>query len=150
MLTRNWQAQGLVHGSMGEVAELNATSGTVGVYFDRAPTTLVTVGRWAFDIEATGLDDAPPAAVRHQLPLQLAWAMTVHRAQGLTLSWAVMHLDRAWTCSQLYVALARLKSLEGLYLTENSYKKLCVGKAADAQALSFYEKLVARDARSRQ
>jgi hypothetical protein len=39
MLTRNWQAQGLVHGSMGEVAELNVTSGTVGVYFDRAPTT---------------------------------------------------------------------------------------------------------------
>merc|ERR1712139_426659 len=53
---------------------------------------------------------------RYQLPLRLGWALTVHRAQGCTLSRAELQLQDAFDCGQTYVALSRVKSLEGLWL----------------------------------
>jgi len=53
-----------------------------------------------------------------QFPLRLAWAVTIHKAQGLTLDKAVIDLGReAFAEGQVYVALSRLRSKNGLYLT---------------------------------
>lgn len=52
-----------------------------------------------------------------QFPLRLAWAVTIHKAQGKTLDQAVIDLGpRAFAPGQTYVAFSRLTSLEGLYL----------------------------------
>merc|ERR1712228_940192 len=53
---------------------------------------------------------------RLQLPLKLGWALTVHRAQGCTLSRAEIQLENAFDCGQVYVALSRVKSLAGLWI----------------------------------
>ena len=50
-------------------------------------------------------------------PLKLAWAITVHKSQGLTFEKAIIDVSQAFAAGQVYVALSRLTSLDGLVLT---------------------------------
>jgi Helix-turn-helix domain/PIF1-like helicase len=51
-----------------------------------------------------------------QYPVKLAWAVTVHKSQGLTFERAIIDVGQAFAPGQVYVALSRLKSLDGLVL----------------------------------
>jgi ATP-dependent DNA helicase PIF1 len=51
-----------------------------------------------------------------QVPLLLAWAMTIHKCQGMSLDRAVISMTGIFDCGQAYVALSRIRSLDGLFL----------------------------------
>ncbi len=64
-----------------------------------------------------------------QYPIKLAWAITIHKSQGLTFDKAIIDISRAFAAGQIYVALSRLTSLDGLVLT--SPMKFNVPEQAD-------------------
>ena len=72
-----------------------------------------------------------------QVPLKLAWAITVHKSQGMTLDLVETDLSRVFEYGQAYVCLSRIKSLEGLYIKDIDYKRI----KCHPKALEYYEKL---------
>ncbi len=70
----------------------------------------------------------------HQYPLKLAWAITIHKSQGLTFEKAVIDAGAAFAHGQVYVALSRCKTLDGLVLTSPLKPR---GPATDATVQDF-------------
>jgi len=70
-----------------------------------------------------------------QIPLIYAWAITIHKAQGITLDSAIMDIGKnIFEYGQTYVALSRVKTLTGLYLTSFDYTKIM----ANPKVIKFY------------
>ncbi len=71
-------------------------------------------------------------------PLDLAWGLTIHKSQGLTLKSACIDLASAFTAGQAYVALSRVSSTEGLFIRTFNRDAFF----ADPDAMSFMESLI--------
>mmetsp|Transcript_4332 Transcript_4332/g.10269 ORF Transcript_4332/g.10269 Transcript_4332/m.10269 type:complete len:248 (-) Transcript_4332:26-769(-) len=104
--------QGLVNGLRGVVVGFAKTLGYPRVEFDGGLE--VTVGHESWDIKQGGA----PVASRTQLPLELAWAISIHKSQGMSLAQVELSLGKVFEYGQAYVALSRVRSLQGLRLTE--------------------------------
>lgn len=120
MLTRNKDLQrNLVNGSRGVVERF--VKGPDGipipvVKFDSGLVTKIP----PVESERFNLDGGPGCLVRKQIPLKLAWAITIHKSQGSTLTRASLDISSAFEYGQCYVALSRVKSLEGLWLEKQA------------------------------
>lgn len=69
-----------------------------------------------------------------QIPLRLAWCITVHKCQGQTLDYAIVDLGRVFEYAQTYVALSRVKTLEGLSIRNLNFNTI----RAHPVAVDFY------------
>lgn len=72
--------------------------------------------RFDLNEETNEIDEKTIGTFTH-FPLKLAWAITVHKSQGLTFDRAIIDIGSAFAPGQVYVALSRLRSLDGLVLT---------------------------------
>ncbi|KAJ8406372.1 hypothetical protein AAFF_G00306030 [Aldrovandia affinis] len=133
MLTKNLNVEkGLVNGARGVVVAFQpGNKGLPHVRFLCGVTEVMKPERWMFK-SGGGL-----YLSRLQLPLKLAWAISIHKSQGMTLDCVEISLARVFESGQAYVALSRARSLEGLRVLDFDPHVV----RADPDVLLFYKRL---------
>jgi hypothetical protein len=104
-----------------EEGYVNGTTGVVQGFspIDNMPIIITTAGKKIkLDLEDWSLenDSGKVTATVSQVPLRLAWAITIHKSQGMTLDAAEIDLSKTFETGQGYVALSRIRNIEGLRL----------------------------------
>ena len=110
MCTKNNPAVGYVNGTLGSVIGYELGTGYPIIETRDGREMVIAPVDWA--VEENGKVRAKLA----QIPLRLAWAITVHKSQGMSMDAAAMDLSRAFEYGQGYVALSRVRTLQGLRL----------------------------------
>ncbi|XP_066412026.1 ATP-dependent DNA helicase PIF1 [Molothrus aeneus] len=133
MLAKNLDvSQGLVNGARGVVVGFESEQkGLPKVRFLCGVTQLIKMEKWVIK---------GPSGVhlsRQQLPLKLAWAISIHKSQGMSLDCVEISLARVFESGQAYVALSRARSLAGLRVLDFDPKAV----RADPAVLHFYRHL---------
>jgi len=120
----------LCNGSQGVVIGFCSLSGNPQVKYNNGVTMIMSRHTWA--------SEKIPGIGVSQVPLILAWALTIHKSQGASLDAAEIDVGSGiFECGQTYVALSRVKSLEGLYLSSFDASKILINK----KVKNFYETL---------
>ena len=133
MLTRNNFDAGYVNGTLGTVVDFD--DGGLPIVETRSGRTLLVD-----TIDWTIQDGNKILAKITQLPLRLAWAITVHKSQGMSLDAAIIDLGDAFEYGQGYVALSRVRSLRGLYLERMSEQALMLHPAVVEKDREFHKR----------
>lgn len=110
MFVKNNYEKGYLNGSLGKVMTYN-DDGFPVIQLNNGAHIVAEPEDWRIEDESGKL-----LVSYQQVPLRLAWAITVHKSQGMTLDSAVMDLSNTFEKGQGYVALSRIKGLEGLQL----------------------------------
>ena len=120
----------ICNGSQGVVTEFCQITGCPYVKFNNGINRIMSRHVW--------ISDKIPGIGVSQIPLILAWALTIHMSQGASLDAAEIDVGSGiFECGQTYVALSRVKSLDGLYLTSFDVAKIRINK----KVKEYYESL---------
>lgn len=109
MFVKNAFDQGYANGTLGTVEDFEGGVPIVRTFSGK--TVYAHTAEWQVE------ENGKVLARAEQVPLRLAWAITVHKSQGMSIDAAEIDLSRAFVPGQGYVALSRLRTLDGLVLT---------------------------------
>ncbi len=123
MLITNDKSNQWVNGTLGTITKINTKSISIEVLLDSNNYVEVTPHQWNdlayYWNEENNRIDTKSVGTFDQLPVKLAWASTIHKAQGLTLEKVDINLgEGAFAEGQTYVALSRCNTLEGIELSQ--------------------------------
>lgn len=126
MALRNDADRQFVNGSLGTVRGFapETKGGWPIVEFENGNIVTMKPATWEM------MDGDTVLASVSQVPLRCAWAITIHKSQGMTLDRAVMDLRRTFAPGMGYVALSRVESLDGLYLAGGNERMFLVSPDA--------------------
>lgn len=111
MFLKNIHEKGIMNGSLGVVHDFEAEEGFPVVKLSDGKMIIARPESWSI-VNEKGSN----VVEFKQVPLRLAWAITVHKSQGMTLECAEIDLSKTFEPGQGYVALSRLRDLEGMRL----------------------------------
>jgi ATP-dependent exoDNAse (exonuclease V) alpha subunit len=122
-----------MNGSVGYVTGCDEKNYIVSVKFEGS-NEIIKLRRhvWA----RLGFDGRPKAKFK-QIPLLPAYALTIHKSQGMTLDTAIVDCKNIFACGQLYVALSRVRSLKNLKVINFDKKQIIVSN----EVRNFYSEL---------
>lgn len=120
MFIKNDPERRFINGTLGEVKSIDKNSIAVrlaesGTIIDVEPMEWQNI-RYQFDEESKEISSRQIGRFK-QYPLKAAWAITVHKSQGLTFDKAIIDVHAAFSPGQAYVALSRCRTLDGLVLS---------------------------------
>lgn len=110
MFTKNNLREGFANGTLGQVIGFDEEIGYPIVKTRQGKNIVVEPMDWLME------ENGKIIAQITQVPLRLAWAITIHKSQGMSMDAAVMDLSGVFEFGQGYVALSRVRRLSGLYL----------------------------------
>lgn len=110
MFVKNNAEEGYANGTMGRVIDFTEKEGYPVVRIFNGKEILVKQSEWTIE------EEGEPRATLQQIPLRLAWAITIHKSQGMSLDAAEIDLGKSFVTGMGYVALSRVRSLEGIRL----------------------------------
>jgi ATP-dependent exoDNAse (exonuclease V) alpha subunit len=122
-----------VNGQVGMVEEIEVRGQRPEIRVRTKGGDLIPVEPFTWRYDAND----PESATFSQFPLRLAWAMTIHKSQGLTLDAAYLDIRAAREPGQAYVAVSRVRTLAGL-----NFKEWFKGVHVSPAAIRFYETTV--------
>ena len=134
MFVRNNPERGYFNGTIGVVEYFEKEEGYPVVKTHDGRTIIAKPEEWTITDEKENV-----LASYKQVPLRLAWAITVHKSQGMTLDEAEIDLSRTFEPGQGYVALSRLRNWHGLHLLGFNKVALAVDGLAFKADVRFAE-----------
>lgn len=136
MIKNTFQKEGIINGSLGIVRDFSPKKSFPIVEFVGGKVITIAPEDWLLEKFDHETKSVILEAGMSQIPLILAWAMTIHKSQGLTLDKISCDLSDVFSCGQAYVALSRARSLDGIFIRSINFNKI----TANQQAVDFYQK----------
>jgi ATP-dependent DNA helicase PIF1 len=128
----------LVNGAVGTISRISSQPRCPVVKFALTGKE-ITISPQDWILSVAGRE----VARRRQIPLELAWGVSIHKSQGMTIDACELNIDGIFEYGQAYVGMSRCRSLEGLKLISQRYTSRTIANVikANPKCLAFYESL---------
>lgn len=125
-----------VNGSLGIIRDILPAQSLLSVDLLSGNNILIDPYEW-------DLDSSQSSVIARNFPISLAWASTIHKAQGLTIDRIALDLSNLWEPGQAYVALSRVRSAQDLYITAWTPESIRI----DPEVKRFHEAIASSKAK---